>query len=256
MEDSFSNASAPAAATSTDAEAERKAKTKAARSPKAMQREREKANKELPLANRVAPFVRVDLEDRHGALPRGPGARGRTRLSAPAWQTRAGTPSTPTEGFVMSYGVSTSKRLAKTSEFVANRRQLVSLGRAHGRATYLAEYSIPGPPIESEDGRGNMWYGHEQRNVIGYPVLVAAHIDGKIVHLDSDDRCIEARRQGHFFTRRHATNPSTRASSLTTCTGASHWPPRIWRTTRLASASSFTAPTPARSRLGAITSWT
>lgn len=206
MEDSFSSAStvstasAPAAATSTDAEAERKAKTKAARSArKTMQREREKANKELPLANGVAPFVRVNLEDRHGDLPRGPGGVWTHTFECASVANGCGYAINTDEGFVMSYGVSTWKRLAKTSEFVANRRQLVSLGRAHGRATNYSEDRIPGPPIESEDGRGNMWYSHEQRNVIGYPVPVAAHIDGKIVHLDSDDRCIEARRQGHFF---------------------------------------------------------
>ena len=201
-----------ATATSTDATAQRKAKSKALRSAQRAARESKDAaafNRvasnaeawdaaEKPATSGMGPFVRVNLESRHGALPRGPSGEWTHTFEPSEVAQGCGNTINTDEGFVIGHGVSSYQRIINSAEFVHSTRQLVFLGRSHDPKC-SDRPDLDGPPIESEDGRGNMWYGHEQCNVIGYPVPKTARTEGKVVAMDSDERRSSARKQGNFF---------------------------------------------------------
>ena len=196
-------ASPPAKTTSTDETAQRKLRNKgtAQRAARCAKRNADNDAESKPSANglRLAPFVREALEDRHGALPRGAKGEWTHAFECKSVVHGCGFSVNTDEGPRSSLSVSAFARIGDAAEFVRNERPLRELGRLRTGAERSDVLSCEGPPIESEDGRGNMWYGYEQRNVIGYPVPKAGHVNGSIVHLDDGERLTESRKRGVFF---------------------------------------------------------
>jgi len=155
---------------------------------------------EKPATSGMGPFVRINIENRHGDLPRGPNGEWTHTFESKEVAHGCGNAVNTDEGFVIGFGASSYQRIINAAEFVHTTRPLVVLGRSYD-VQHSGRTELPGPPLESEDGRGNMWYGHDQRCVIGYPVPKTANVGGKVIAMDSTDRhgYLSARRHGSFF---------------------------------------------------------